>query len=219
MSDPKTSTPATPAVPPSPVKPATPDKPTGFVLPHTDSAQKPVRKPATAAIAKAHQDLLLARKGVAAETDGLTDSIREAVDIPAKVKREPLKAAALAGGAGFLLLGGPKKVLRGIGRAMPRRERDPYAGLLPDEIEKVLKDTGLAQDPRVRQALDRDFAEYLRRKGKAQPLPNARASLWRTYDTVVGPLGTVGAKKLVERLFAADSFKAGDAGTQPDRKP
>lgn len=210
MSDPKTSTPTAPVVPPSPPRPAVPEKPKGFVLPHTDSAQKPVRKPATAAIAKAHQDLLLARRGVAGEFDGLTDSIREAVDIPAKVKRDPLKAAVLAGGAGFLLLGGPKKVLRGIGRVMPRRERDPYAGLLPDEIEKVLKDTGLARDPRVRQALDRDFAEYLRRKGKAQPLPNARASLWRTYDTVVGPLGTIGAKKLVEQLFATEPWKGTD---------
>lgn len=206
----------TPSTPP---KPAPADKPKGFVLPHTDVEQKPVRKPATPAIAKAHKDLLLARKGVAAEVDGLSDSIREAVDIPAKVKREPLKAAALAGGAGFLLLGGPKKVLRGIGRAMPKRERDPYAGLLPDEIEKVLKDTGLARDPRVRHALDRDFAEYLRRKGRAEPLPNARASLWRTYDTVVGPLGTIGAKKLVEQLFAADSFKGAKGGESgPDQK-
>lgn len=212
MSDPTTTT------PPAPAMPAVPEKPKGFVLPHTDTAQKPVRKPATAAIAKAHQDLLLARKGVAHETDGLTDSIREAVDIPAKVKRDPLKAAALAGGAGFLLLGGPKKVLRGIGRALPRRERDPYAGLLPDEIEKVLKDTGLARDPRVRQALDRDFAEYLRRKGKAQPLPNARASLWRTYDTVVGPLGTIGAKKLVEQLFASDTWRDAKPGTPPERR-
>jgi hypothetical protein len=215
MSDPTTTATAAPTVPAAPAVPA---QPKGFVLPHTDTAQKPVRKPATAAVAKAHQDLLLARKGVAAEVDGLTDSIREAVDVPAKIKRDPLKAAALAGGAGFLLLGGPKKVLRGIGRAMPRRERDPYAGLLPDEIEKVLKDTGLARDPRVRQALDRDFAEYLRRKGKAQPLPNARASLWRTYDTVVGPLGTMGAKKLVEQLFATEPWKGAKPGSPPDAK-
>ena len=174
-----------------------------------DAADKPVRKPATPEIAKAHQELLAARRGLATEIDGFTSSTKAALDIPAKVRREPLKAAALAGGAGFLLLGGPKKALRAVGRALPSRKRDPYAGLLPDEVEKVLRDTGLAKDPRVRQALDRDFAEYLRRKGRTDQLPNARSSLWRTYDTLVGPLGTVGARKLVEKLFAAD------LGTQP----
>ena len=37
--------------------------------------------------------------------------------------------------------------------------------------------------------------------------PTATTSLWRTYDALVGPLGTVGARMLVERLFAADSCR------------
>ncbi len=169
-----------------------------------ESPDAPVRTPATRDIARAHQELLAARSGLATEVDGLTESMKSAVDIPAKVRRDPLKAAALAGGTGFLLLGGPKRVLRAVGRALPGRDRDRHEGLLPDEIEQVLRDAGIAADPRVRRALDRDFAEYLRRKGRTEPLPNARASFWRTYDTVVGPLGTIGARRLVERLFAAD---------------
>ena len=111
-------------------------------------------------------------------------------------------------------------MLKGVGRALPRRKRDPYAGLLPAEVEKVLRDTGIAADPRVREALDHDFAEYLRRKGRLDAQPNARASLWRTYDVVVGPLGTVGARMLVEKLFAANSGvqgKGGGAAGRPDR--
>jgi len=182
-----------------------------------DPSDAPVRPAATAAIAAAHQELLAARRGFASDLDGLTSSTKASLDIPAKIRREPLKAAALAGGAGFLILGGPKKVLKGVGRALPRRKRDLYAGLLPAEVEKVLRDTGIAADPRVREALDHDFAEYLRRKGRLDAQPNARASLWRTYDVVVGPLGTVGARMLVEKLFAASGGQGKGSGPMPGR--
>ena len=165
----------------------------------------------------AHQELLAARAAFAVEVDGLTSSTKAALDVPAKIRRDPIKAAALAGGAGFLILGGPKKVLKGVGRALPKRKRDPYAGLLPDEIEQVLKDTGLDRDPLVRQALEHDFAEYLRRKGRTDHQPNARASLWRTYDVVVGPLGTVGARMLLEKLFAANSGGTGEGAASSPR--
>jgi hypothetical protein len=127
------------------------------------------------------------------------------MDIPAKVRKNPVKSAALAGGAGFLLLGGPRRVASAvISRVAPKRRR-PYEGLLPRDIERILRDTGVADVPGVRDALERDFAEYLKRKGKAeQERPNPADSLWRTYDAVVGPLGTVAARTLVERLFAAD---------------
>jgi hypothetical protein len=184
---------------------------TAVTVAASEPGDRPVRPAATVQVAHAHQELLAARRAFAAELDGLTTSTQASLDIPAKIRKEPLKAAALAGGAGFLILGGPKKVLRRVGRALPKRRRDPYAGLLPDEVEKVLRDTGLARDPRVREALDHDFAEYLRRKGRTDAQPNARASLWRTYDVVVGPLGTVGARMLVERLMAANGGKGNQA--------
>ena len=185
----------------------------------TEPGDKPVRAAATVQVAHPHQDLIAPRRPFASEMDGLTTSTKASLDIPAKIRRGPLKAAALAGGAGFLILGGPKKVLKGVGRALPRRKRDPYTGLLPDEVEKVLRDTGIASDPRVREALSHDFAEYLRRKGRTDHQPNARASLWRTYDVVVGPLGTVGARMLLERLMAADSGMKGRPGVAPADHP
>jgi hypothetical protein len=174
------------------------------VPPGMDAEDVPVRPPVSPEVALAHAQLLAARTAFGEELDGLTASTQAALDIPAKIRRNPVKTAALAGGAGFLLLGGPKKVLKLAGRALPTRPRDPYAGLLPHEVEAILKDTQVGRDPRVRMALEKDFAEYLRRKGKVEPLPNARASLWRTYDALVGPLGTVGARMLVERLFQAN---------------
>ena len=178
-----------------------------------DAADKPVRKPATPDIARAHQELLAARRGLATEIDGFTSSTKAALDIPAKVRREPLKAAALAGGAGFLLLGGPKKALRAVGRALPSRKRDPYAGLLPDEVEKVLRDTGLAK---IRASARRSTATSRSTCGaRAAPIscptPARRCGAPTTRSS--GPLGTVGARKLVEKLFAAD------LGGTPPRRP
>ena len=80
----------------------------------------------------ARDRVLEARAALSGELDGLTDATRSALDIPAKVRRDPIKAAALAGGAGFLLLGGPRKVLRAAGKRLIPHRRDPYDGLLPD---------------------------------------------------------------------------------------
>jgi hypothetical protein len=172
----------------------------------------PVRPAPTAEVARARQELLDARRATGAELDGLVSSTQAALDIPAKVRREPLKVAAAAGGLGFLLLGGPRRVIRAVTSRLPRRQ-DPYRGLLPDEIERVLRDTGVAKDPRVREALERDFAEYLAQKGRYEQQHGPQAALWRTYETLIGPLGTVAARRLVERLFSAN---AGSQVSEPD---
>lgn len=170
--------------------------------PHAD---RPPRVPATPEIARAQAELLASRAALARELDGLTDATQSALDIPAKIRKDPIRTAALAGGAGFLLLGGPRRVLRSVGRRILPARRDPYAGLLPEEIERILRDSGAAAHPGVREAIATDFAQYLRAKGKVTATSGARASLWRTYDVLVGPLGTVGARMLVERLFAAQA--------------
>jgi len=161
----------------------------------------------TAEVARAREQLRAARGSLEEDLDGLSDATRSALDIPAKVRRNPVKSVALAGGAGFLLLGGPRRVLRSATTRLFPQRRDPYDGLLPDEVERILKRSGAYSDPGVRQALEKDFAEYLRRKGRQTALPSATSSLWRTYDALVGPMGTVGARLLVERLFAADKAR------------
>jgi hypothetical protein len=164
----------------------------------------PVRPAPTAEVARARQQLIDARRATGAELDGLVASTQAALDIPAKVRKEPLKVAAVAGGLGFVLLGGPRRVVRAVTSRLPRR-RDPYRGLLPDEIERVLRDTGVAKDPRVREALERDFADYLAQKGRYDQQHGPEAALWRTYETLIGPLGTVAARRLVDRLFSANT--------------
>jgi hypothetical protein len=166
------------------------------------------RRPQSPEIDAALQDLQAARAGAVDSMDELTDATKRALDVPAKIRRNPVKSAALIGGTGFLIVGGPRRVLRyALSRARPE-SRDPHAGLLPDEIEQVLKDSGLAQDPEIRRALDEDFADYLRRKGRYDPEPTASSVLWRTFDRVAGPLGTAGARVLVQRLMSAEKERA-----------
>jgi len=162
----------------------------------------------TPEVSEAVAQLEAARADVAQSLDQLTSATHSALDVPAKIKRNPVKTAALVGGTGFLLVGGPRRVVRMVGRRIFPRRPDPYGGILPPEIEKVLKDTGVAKDPEVRRALNKDFAEYLKKKGKYEPEPNAAASFWRTFDRVAGPLGTAGARVMVQRLMEAEQSRA-----------
>lgn len=184
--------------------------------PHHDDAGEDVfehlmadRPEPTPEVAQALEQLRSAREGVARSLDELTGATQSALDVPAKIKRNPLKTAALLGGTGFLVLGGPRRMARLVARrVLPQPRPDPYGGLLPPQIEKVLKDTGVASDPEVRRALNKDFAEYLRKKGRYTAEPNAAASLWRTFDRLAGPLGTAGARVMVQRLMEAEQSRA-----------
>ena len=52
----------------------------------------------------------------------------------------------------------------------------------------------------VRAHLERDFASYIQRQHPTEPV-NARTSLWKTYDLLVGIVGAAAARELVKRLF------------------
>jgi hypothetical protein len=155
-------------------------------------------------VAAALAEVDAARAAASDSLDQLTNATQSALDIPAKIRRNPVKTAALIGGTGFLLAGGPRRVARYAVRKVRPTRPDPYAGLMPPEIERVLNDAGLAKDPEVRRALNEDFADYLKQKGRYEQQPTAAASLWRTFDRVAGPLGTAGARVLVQRLMEAE---------------
>ncbi len=162
----------------------------------------------TPEVIAALEEVEAARTGFADSLDDLTSATQSALDVPAKIKRNPVKTAALVGGTGFLLVGGPRRVLRFVGRRVFPQRPDPHAGILPPEIEKVLKDSGVAKDPDVRRALNKDFADYLKNKGEYGPEPSPSTSFWRTFDRVAGPLGTAGARIMIQRLMEAEQTRA-----------
>jgi hypothetical protein len=116
----------------------------------------------------ARDRVLAARAALGDEIDALEASARAAIDVPAKIRRSPAKAAAVAGSAGFLVLGGPKRLFRRARRAVFGPTADLPKRMLPDEIEKTLRELGDDGD-KVRGALERDFADYAKEAAKENP--------------------------------------------------
>ncbi len=160
---------------------------------------------------QARQAVIAARAALATEADELTAATRSALDIPAKARKHPVETAGLAGGAAFLAVGGPKRVLRLVGRAVRRGKEPPPKTLLPKDVQKVIN--GLGEDGRKVQArLEREFASYLEKRKKADTQASSRASFWRLFDVMAKPLGRQAAKQMAERLMAADRDRPAAAG-------
>jgi hypothetical protein len=165
----------------------------------TTEARRPVAPPAPK-VAEALKGVNAAREGVATELDNLNASVRAAVDIPAKIKRNPVPTLGAAGGAAFLLLGGPKRVARGVEkRLFPKRYSRPPK-VLPRDIEKSLDRLPEEDRDKVRAHLERDFAAYLRDEHAKDP-PNARTQAWKTYELLLGTVGARAAREMVKFLF------------------
>ena len=146
----------------------------------------------------ARQAALRARDEFGEELVRLEAAGRAAVDVKAKIRRSPAKAAAIVGGASFLALGGPRRVVRGI-RRIVRGPAPAYPkSMLPDEIERVVRSLG-DDGNNVRGVLERGFADFVTANKKAD------RRFWRNAAMTLGaPIG----KRLVQA--AATRF------TQPD---
>jgi hypothetical protein len=142
----------------------------------------------------ARDRVVAARAALDREYQGLTASTREAVDVPAKIRRNPAKVAAVAGGAAFLLMRGPQKVVRGTRRLLFGAPAPMPKAMLPDEIEKTLRSLGSDGD-KVRGALERDFADYAK---KAQS--NRRGVLLAVMLPLLRPVLARGAKAATDWL-------------------
>jgi hypothetical protein len=112
----------------------------------------------------ARAEVVAARDAFAAEYEQLGPATRTALDVPAKVRRAPVQSAALAGGAAFLLLGGPKRVFGRMKRIVRGEPAPLPESMLPGEVERAVRALGSDGD-RVRGALERSFAEYLDHQG------------------------------------------------------
>jgi hypothetical protein len=132
------------------------------------------------------------------ELETLEASARAAVDIPAKIKRSPAKAAAVVGGAGFLALKGPQRVFGGVKRAVRGPSKPLPKSMLPDEIEKSLRALGSDGD-QVRGTLERDFARYA--KQAARDRSSARNLLLLSLGK---PLLARGGKMASDWLLGVD---------------
>ena len=154
----------------------------------------------------ARAEVLAARQGLAEEVDRLEAAGRAAVDIPARIRREPAKILGAAGGAAFLLAGGPGRLLR---RLTGRGDKDA-GSILPDEVLKSLRKRG-SDGERTKKELEKDFARYLERKdpkGKDIALGATAAAL---ISNVLRPVTQRAGRRLAEELFDADRETASES--------
>jgi hypothetical protein len=155
---------------------------------------------------EARQEVVHARTALAAEVDDLGVATRAALDIPAKIRRNPVRTAGLAGGAAFLAVGGPKRVLKAVERRVAPTRQQRLEGILPKDVARTIDRIG-GNAEAVRDQLERDFRAYLERR-HPEDTPNARRSLWRTYDLMIGSVGVLAARQLAKKLFEAPPDRA-----------
>ena len=151
----------------------------------------------------ARSEVLAARAGLEDELVRMEAAGRAAVDIPARLRREPAKVLGAAGGAAFLLLGGPKRVLKGISKAVRGLGADIPKSMLPPEVEKTLKKLG-PDGEKVRGTLEREFASYLEEKAPQRKERDLGATAAVLLGGALKPVVTRLGKQLAERALDPD---------------
>jgi hypothetical protein len=151
----------------------------------------------------ARAEVLAARAALDEELERLEAAARAAVDIPAKVRRNPVRTAGLAAGAGFMLLGGPMKVLRGARNAVFGKPDPLPKSMLPKEIDKALGELG-TDGKRVRGTIEREFAAYLREKAPERRERDLNAVAAGLLGSVGKPIIQRYGRQLVEQLLEPD---------------
>jgi hypothetical protein len=150
--------------------------------------------PVTAAAA---HDLVLAREAFAAELVRLEASARAAVDIRAKVRRNPGKTAAAVGGTAFVVLGGPRRVFRSVKHRIVGKPDPLPPSLLPDQVEKAVRALG-DDGSKVRGALEREFAAFVDTNRRTDS-----RFLRRVLLTGGVPIASQVGSEIVKRVLAA----------------
>ena len=151
----------------------------------------------------ARAEVLAARQQLDDELVRLEASARAAVDIPAKVRRDPVKTAGLAAGAGFVLLGGPQRLLRRARRAVLGPKEPLPPSMLPKEVDKALQKLG-DDGQKVRGVLEREFANYLDATAEKRKERDLSAVAALTLAGVAKPVAQRFGRQLVEQLFSPD---------------
>ena len=159
--------------------------------------------PERAAVLAARADVLAAREALGDELVRLEASARAAVDIKAKVKKHPVKAAGLVGGAAFLAVKGPKRVWRGAKRVVMGPAEPLPKAMLPDEIERSLKKLG-DDGEQVRGLIEREFATYLETTQPLRRRGSLRGAATIAAVAFLRPLVLGYSKKLARDIFETE---------------
>ncbi len=152
----------------------------------------------------ARQEVLARREVLVDEVGRLQAAGRAAVDIPAKVRRQPARTAGLAAGSAFLLAGGPQRLFRRVRRAVRGPDADLPPSLLPKQVDKALRSLG-DDGRKVRGTLEREFADYLDAHRKERSSRDLGAVLAGLVAAAGRPVATRLGRRLAEQLAEPDA--------------
>jgi hypothetical protein len=152
----------------------------------------------------ARAQVLAQRSALLTEVERLEAAGRAAVDIPAKIRRAPARTAGLAAGAAFVVAGGPRRILRGVQRAVRGPAADLPKSMLPAQVDKALRKMG-ADGDRVRGTLEREFARYLDKNAERRKERDVAATASVVLGNVLKPVSKRMGQQLAEQLFSPDA--------------
>jgi ElaB/YqjD/DUF883 family membrane-anchored ribosome-binding protein len=144
----------------------------------------------------ARDRVLAARADLEAQVETLRASGRAAVDIPARIRQSPAKAAGIGAAVGFLLLKGPQRSYRAARKAIFGTPAPLPKRMLPKDIEKTLRSMG-DDGEKVRGTLERDFAAYVKKAEK-----DRRGLLSVAVIAMLRPMVARGLRRAGEYLFS-----------------
>lgn len=158
----------------------------------------------------ARAGVLAARAELETEAERLEAAARSAVDIPAKIRREPIKTAGLAAGLAFLIAGGPQRLFRRAKRAVVGPEADRPKSMLPEEVDKELRKLG-TDGERVRATLEREFAKYLEEHREEREKRDLGAVAALLLAGIAKPITAQAVKRMAEQLLNPETGAFKDA--------
>ncbi len=164
----------------------------------------------------ARPEVLAARAEVAAARERLDEellrleaSARAAIDVKAKVKRSPVKAAGAVAGAGFIVAGGPRRILRGARNAVFGKPEPLPKSMLPKEIDRALGALG-DDGERVRGVIEREFATYLKERAPELRSRSLTGTAAKLLFAVGRPVAVRYGVKLANDVLGTDRAQFAD---------
>ena len=151
----------------------------------------------------ARAEVLARRAGFVGETERLEASARAAVDIPAKVRRNPVKTIGAAGGAAFFLLGGPQRLYKRARRAVLGPKAEMPKSMLPKEVDRVLRHLG-DDGEKVRVTVEREFAKWLRERAKVGTSDGPKALVLGVLTLALKPVADQIGRQLARQVANPD---------------
>jgi hypothetical protein len=169
-------------------------------------------------IAETRLEVSAQREAIEATAARLRQRVRRAIDLPAKVRENPALVGGLAAGAAFLLVGGPRRLLRTARQRVAPAAPDHAYRALPapmrawvdaattslgqgaDEARRGMSEELLRwrNEPKGRKAR-RDLAREM-----VEGPPSGSRTFWRGAEAFITIISAAVARRAVARLLSGD---------------